>query len=323
MCQTTSSPTSVSGRTLYHTIWDTVRSQFHDESRLKEWSLWEHRFDDQIDGEDSALNHARTMLASLNDSYTLLTAASPSAKSENASDAKGGEKEPDVFALLLPNGIAYLRIMSFDDPNIVSLLADGMAKIASCDGLILDLRHNIGGLIHQAAECCELFFLEGPITTVESRVENGMKARHAFLTPDAFCWTDVVPGEEPQTQEFERRQPIVYGKPIAVLLSPKTASAAELFAAAIVANGISGSCVSVGTDTVGKGIGQKEFDLGKVKLRVSYCRFLAPTGEWFGDCGQTVSNGIEPMILVADDHGPEGLEVAADELRKMLKAEGK
>jgi len=108
-----------------------------------------------------------------------------------------------------------------------------------------------------------------------------------------------------------------------ILINKRTMSAAELMTAAIVQNGLAGKVLMVGNGpTPGKGIGQTNFLYldGKYRVRVTRVRWLAPGGEWLGDCGQTERNPIEPDVLVPDDHGVEGVQVAFKELRKMLDA---
>jgi C-terminal processing protease CtpA/Prc len=114
---------------------------------------------------------------------------------------------------------------------------------------------------------------------------------------------------------------LLAGKPVVILINRWTASSAELLACAIAQNGTDGAISIVGTGpTRAKGIGQVVNDLfdGALSIRVTRSHWFTPGGDWLGDCGQTVSNGIEPWVLVEDDRGPEGLAVANTELKKML-----
>ncbi len=320
---------SAAGRELYHAIWQAVGEHFYDEKKLAGWATWEHRFDDVIAGDETAIRLAGEAIASLGDPYTRLrvktqaTAASETGDSPgNAPPAEsGGERIENVTAVVTGDGIGYLRILSFYDAGVVDEVEAALAKIAGCNGLILDLRHNPGGLMSAALDCCELFLRSGTLSTVETRTQGGIARRTTRLTPEACLWIDESPDGKTETQAYKRRKPLAAGKPIAILLSGITASSTELFTCAVVVNGFRGGCLTIGKTTLGKGIGQSEWIdvLGRAELRISSCRWLAPTGDWLGD-GAGAPNGIEPDIVVPDDHGPEGLEVAAREVRKMVES---
>lgn len=328
---------STQGLELYHAIWELVGVTFFDKSRLANWSSWEHKFDDLIDSEETALRCADEMLASLNDTYTerLIapsTFVSPSSADESTApgnSSAAAEKPADVMSALSPSKIGYLRISSFDREDIVELVEAAVAKIATCEGVILDLRGNSGGRMHQAMECCGFFLDQGLLATLKFRHEEGVKIRQYFLNEDQFFLTDEVHGASSNgittlpTDLYKRRAATLFGKPLVILFNRRTASASEMMICALVQNGIAGQVHMVGSAaTAGKGIGQADYEVGngQVKLRVTRCHWFAPGGEWLGDCGQTERNGIDPETLVEGDTGPEALKVAADELRKMLIA---
>jgi C-terminal processing protease CtpA/Prc len=328
---------STQGLELYHAIWELVGVTFFDKSRLANWSSWEHKFDDLIDSEETALRYADEMLASLNDTYTerLIapsTFVSPSSADESTATGNtpaAAEKPADVMSALSPSKIGYLRISSFDREDIVELVEAAVAKIATCEGVILDLRGNSGGRMHQAMECCGFFLDQGLLATLKFRHEEGLKIRQYFLNEDQFFLTDEVHGAGSNgittlpTDLYKRRAATLFGKPLVILLNRRTASASEMMICALVQNGIAGQVHMVGSAaTAGKGIGQADYEVGngQVKLRVARCHWFAPGGEWLGDCGQTERSGIDPETLVDGDTGPEALKVAADELRKMLTA---
>lgn len=316
---------SSAGRKLYHAIWLKVKETFFDVSRLADWDSYEHRFDEQIDSEEAAINFASQALATLNDEFTQLLPREQSSPERPPVTIVGpdAEKIPNVTAVLGKSGIAYMRIMTFLAPNVTDEVEEGLKKIAACEGLILDLRHNVGGYMYDALDIAELFLKFGVLGTIETRSERGVRRRTVELKAAVCEWTDEAPDEEASKNEYKRRQPIVFGKPIAILVSDNTASAAELLAAVLIINGVAGLTVSVGKTTVGKGIGQELFNiLDKVTLKITNHRYLVgPDGVWLGDCGQTLpadSCGIEVMVPVDDDTGPRGLEVAADEVRAMI-----
>lgn len=311
------------GRKLYHAIWALVEQTFFDTSRLADWASWEHRFDDRIVDEATALAVADEMLASLNDTYTerVVPPAVVSVPDGNATAGGAAEKPDDVMAVLTPSNIGYLRISSFDTDDVATKVAEAVAKIAGADGIILDLRQNGGGRMHVALEVCNYFIDNGLLATLKFREEGGVKVRQYFVNETQFFATEELPDGTKTTEMYERRAPVLAGKPIAIIINRRTASAGELMVCALVQNGTMGKVTIVGSGTTpGKGIGQAEYEIldGAVTVRVTRTHWFAPGGEWLGDCGQTEANGIEPWILVENDRGPEGLKAANDELRKLL-----
>lgn len=321
----TTDDASVRGRELYHAIWEIVNIAFFDAKRLADWGSYEHKFDEQIVDEETALRCADEMLASLGDTYTERVVAPSTFVSKSSADepACAEEKAPDVEAFLAPNGIAYLRISTFDKEGVVNEIASAVEKIASCKGVILDLRGNSGGRMQEALEACGFFLKEGLLATLKFRWEDGdgIKVKQFFLNEDQYFEIEELPNGERSTRMGTRRPPLLAGKPLVILMNRRTASAGELTICALVQNGIAGQVMIVGSgQTPGKGIGQAEYPIldGEIKVRITRCHWFAPGGEWLGDCGQTEANGIEPEISVEGDHGPEGLKAAADELKKML-----
>ncbi len=312
------------GRELYHAIWKEVGENFFDISRLKNWDSWEHNFDTVIDDEAAALRCAAEMLASLDDPFTKLAVTPESCSSPSADVGVEADKpaEPnDVMAVLTKSNVGYLRIGTFNRKDIADLVEVAVAKIAGCDGVILDLRNNNGGMVQEALECCGFFLCEALLSTLESRHGNATKSERYFLNLNQFYSIAKLPDGSRSDDLFNRRKPLLANKPIVLIINDVTASASEMIIAAIVQNGVAGQVHIVGSGaTLGKGICQEiyEFLAGKVQVAITRFRWLAPGGQWLGDCGQTVEDGIAPDTLVLEDHGPEALKVASDELRKML-----
>jgi C-terminal processing protease CtpA/Prc len=231
------------------------------------------------------------------------------------------EQHATVMSVLRPDNIGYLRILDFDREEVFDEVQAALPKIAGCDGFVLDLRHNSGGRMHRAIQACCLFVENGLLTTVELPHEGGgVLLRNYYVNADQFFCVEVAPDGTEKTEMYERPAPIMAGKPTVVLINRRTASAAEMTACALVQNGEEGKMLTVGGTTAGKGIGQIQVDAlaGKVQIQITRSRWLAPGGDWVGDCGQTVRNGMDAMVPVEDDHGPEGFKVALLELRTML-----
>src|SRR5262245_1881346 len=72
MSNSDSAGASEAWRELYHKAWLDVGKLFFYEDRLKDWSAWEHRFDDDIVDRHTARHYTIEMLSSLGDDYTRL-----------------------------------------------------------------------------------------------------------------------------------------------------------------------------------------------------------------------------------------------------------
>ncbi|MBC7996597.1 MAG: hypothetical protein IAF58_01560, partial [Leptolyngbya sp.] len=272
--------------------------------------------------EESALRFADEMLASLGDTYTERMVPPVVALAEAGSETNAEEKPSDVLGVLTPNNFGYLRITSFDDPKVVEMVDAAVKKIASCDGVILDLRQNSGGRMHEALACCGYFVANGLLATLKFRHAEGEKVRQYFVNEDQFFAYEQEPNLPRSLDMYVRQPALLAGKPIVIILNRRTASAGEMMICALVQNGEVGKVHMVGSGTTpGKGIGQAVYELqnSDVKIRVTRSHWFARGGEWLGDCGQTEANGIDPDTLVENDRGPEALKVSSDKLRAMLE----
>ena len=126
------------------------------------------------------------------------------------------------------------------------------ARARRPSGLMLDLRGNRGGLLRQAVEAADLLMSTGLIVVTEGRNPNAGH-RWAATTGD-----------------------VTGGVPIVVLVDGRSASAAEILAAALADNG---RAVVVGSSTLGKGLVQTVGTLPDGgELFVTWSRVLAPRG---------------------------------------------
>ena len=306
---------------LYHAVWALVRDTFFDTSRLTNWSSWEHRFNGAINEEADELRCIDEMLASLGDTYTerVVPPAVPSAATTDTTAAASPPAFEPVLSVPLPNNLGYLAIRTFDREDIMTFVKAGVEKIAGCDGVILDLRSNSGGRMHQALEACNFFVANGVLTTLKMRHDDGVKSRTYQVCETQFQCVEELPDGTSTVELYERLAPVFAGKPLVILINRHTASAGEMMTAALLQNGTEGAISLVGSGpTPGKGIGQAEFEVEGIKVRVTRTHWFAPGGDWLGDCGQTEANGIEPWVQVENDHGPEGVKVAHTELKRLL-----
>ncbi|MCG8408395.1 MAG: S41 family peptidase [Phycisphaerales bacterium] len=124
--------------------------------------------------------------------------------------------------------IAYVRVSGFMDKTVEDLEAALVQlKDQDCQGLILDLRFNPGGLLTSARDMCELFLEEGaPIVRTKGRNHQQNMT---------------------STSRSGRRHGDL---PLIVMVNEYSASASEIVAGALA--GLQEACV-VGTRTFGKG----------------------------------------------------------------------
>jgi carboxyl-terminal processing protease len=166
--------------------------------------------------------------------------------------------------------LGYVRMLSFSEAAHAQL-AKGVEKVEKegAEGIVLDLRHNPGGLLEEAVLSANVFL---PKDEVVVRTRSRTQGDSVHKTPgDAI--SDL---------------------PVLVLVDGGTASAAEILAAALADD--AGSTV-VGTRTYGKGLFQEERDLsngGALKLSVG--EFFTPKG-----VNLAKSHGIHPDVKAKDD----------------------
>ncbi|HIE54094.1 MAG TPA: tail-specific protease, partial [Chromatiaceae bacterium] len=157
------------------------------------------------------------------------------------------------------------------------------------DGIIVDLRNNGGGSLTEAVELTGLFITKGPVVQVK----------------DSRDRVEVERDRDPEQ---------VYTGPLAVLVNRNSASASEIFAAAIQDYGRG---LVIGEPTFGKGTVQTLVDLSQFsrgkddlgKLRLTIAQFFRVEG------GSTQNKGVVPDVIFPtapndDEHGERSLDNA-------------
>jgi len=142
-------------------------------------------------------------------------------------------------------------------------------QVEGIDGLVLDLRQNGGGHLSEATELSGLFIERGPV--VQLRQTRG----------DIEVLDDPMPG-------------VVYDGPLAVLVDRYSASASEIFAAAIqdYERGI-----VIGQQTFGKGSVQNLFNLDRFMRAPGYGQLTLTIGKYYRVTGgSTQHRGVVPDI---------------------------
>ena len=151
--------------------------------------------------------------------------------------------------------LLLLRVSGFagdTGDNLAHALRRGLAGARPPRGVVLDLRGNRGGLLLQAVAAARVLLAQGVIAVTAGR---DPRARHDF----------VADGSDQ-----------AHGLPVAVLVDGRSASAAEILAAALADQH---RAVVVGSATLGKGLVQTITPLPDGgDLLVTWSRVLAPFG---------------------------------------------
>jgi carboxyl-terminal processing protease len=154
-------------------------------------------------------------------------------------------------------------------------------KEQNIEGIIIDLRNNGGGSLYDVVQMVGLFIPEGPIVQVKDREGNPQILR-------------------------DRDKGVLYDGPLAVMVNEFSASASEIFAAAIQDYGrgvVLGSTSTYGKGTVQRNIGlepnsslfnKETNDIGTIKLTLQ--KFYRING------GSTQLKGVTPHIILPDQY---------------------
>ncbi|MEZ0228726.1 MAG: S41 family peptidase [Planctomycetota bacterium] len=168
---------------------------------------------------------------------------------------------PNVSGGLLPGGIGYVRIDSFNEPTASAL--EAVLRRLDRQGLravVIDVRDNPGGSMASCAAVAGLFLGPGKTVCKITRRESG-------VVTSTLCTTD-------SEAVISTRTPLV------VLTNRGSASASEMLAGALRDNSENGRVRLVGTRTYGKGVGQSPVPimaaLGEKFLLVSTMKYRTP-----------------------------------------------
>ena len=219
------------------------------------------------------------------------------AKSEIITVPRDG-RDWKIGIIDVPSFYRDYRALSTGDKDYASTTKDvrrliGELEEQGVDGLVMDLRGNGGGHLTEATALSGLFIDNGPV--VQLRNANGRISR--------LDDPDPVPR-------------VAYNGPLAVLVDRFSASASEIFAAAIqdYARG-----VIIGQRTFGKGSVQNLYSLDQYVRRTeeeSYGQLTLTIGKYYRVTGgSTQHKGVEPDIelptaISVDDVGESARDTA-------------
>ena len=227
----------------------------------------------------------------------VITVIHPNGTKEEYTCVRSEIKMDRVRYELKEDGIGYIRISEFSDVAVEQFEdAIDKAKADKVNGVIIDLRGNPGGGLDVAVDICRDFMPAGLIVYTEDKAGG----RIDYECDGSKEW-DI---------------------PMVVLVDITSASASEIFTAAVKDTGVA---TVVGTKTYGKGVYQRVLGLpdgSAVKLTSG--RFYSPNGTCFHDVG------IEPDVEVPFDgeaylaDGTDNqLEKGIEVLKDLIKTAGK
>ncbi len=176
--------------------------------------------------------------------------------------------------------ISDYRSVSLDTEKAIKAL-----NAQNIDGLVVDLRNNPGGSLDEVAKMLGLFIKEGPLVQIKDNRGN------------IQVYADKDGGKQ------------LYAGHMAVLVNLGSASASEIFAAAIQDYGRG---LVVGSTTTGKGSAQvQRDDLALGSATLTQRKFYRVTG------GSTQNKGVVPDIELVNIH--EGMEFGEREYKNPLE----
>ncbi|MDB9970047.1 carboxy terminal-processing peptidase, partial [Porticoccaceae bacterium] len=130
------------------------------------------------------------------------------------------------------------------------------------DGIILDLRNNGGGSLHEATMLTDLFINTGPVVQIRNAYQQVSRDQRAMMRA-------------------------AYNGPLLVLINRLSASASEIFAGALQDYG---RAVVVGSQSFGKGTVQDVTGLSSGQLKLTVSKFYRVSGD------STQHRGVVPDI---------------------------
>jgi len=130
------------------------------------------------------------------------------------------------------------------------------------DGIVLDLRNNGGGSLHEATSLTDLFIGSGPVVQIKDSNQRVYRNQRATM-------------------------PAVYNGPLLIMINRLSASASEIFAGALQ---YYGRALIVGSQSFGKGTVQDVTGLSSGQLKLTVSKFYRVSGD------STQHRGVLPDI---------------------------
>ena len=197
-------------------------------------------------------------------------------------------KIKNIKANVIDKNIGYIQIVSFISSDMTTEFVEALEKTQNCQGLILDLRGNSGGLMPNAVVIADMFLTQGHIVSIVDR-------------------------EKQKSVIDAQSKPYAINKPLVILIDEGTASASEILSGALKDNH---KAILVGKKTFGKGMVQKIYPLpNQTGMNLTIAKYLTPKGY---DINQ---KGISPdyEINYTEDDFIKDKDPQLDEAKKIIK----
>ena len=188
---------------------------------------------------------------------------------------------PSVESELLDDDIGYIQLLDFSS-NATDQLSDALDEMNApfLDALVLDLRDNPGGLLQAALDITSMFLEPGQVILYEVFADG---EEETFRATGGYAGLNI---------------------PIVILVNENSASASELFAAALQEHDIA---TVIGEVTYGKGSVQTQHILSNGGgVRVTIAEWLTPERD------SIEGSGVQPNIVVTVDETAEVDDAASD-----------
>ncbi len=160
------------------------------------------------------------------------------------------------YADFIKPGVAYFRLTGFTEKAYTELSneIERLNQIQEIGYVILDVRGNSGGLLEAAVDVASIFIPKGTTVVSTRGIRDG---EHFFKTSN---------------------DPLLPVTPMAVLVDGGSASASEIVAGALQDLD---RAIIVGTETFGKGLVQKVYNIDKessTKIKITTAKYYIPSG---------------------------------------------
>lgn len=152
--------------------------------------------------------------------------------------------EDDFTVRIFDGDMAYIRVDTFADGDVMKALLKGIDQCADCKAFLIDVRKNSGGSSHHARSLAEVFFEEAipepidksPVNIANFRAYGQYRNLNELNMQDAWekkiydvCRHRLY--DEDETELPVKKSTVTFRQPVAVLAGPDTASASESFLA--------------------------------------------------------------------------------------------
>lgn len=197
-------------------------------------------------------------------------------------------KIKNIKADVIDKNIGYIQIVSFISSDMTTEFVEALNKTQNCQGLILDLRGNTGGLMPNAVVIADMFLTQGHIVSVVDREKQK---------------SDI----DAQSKSY------AINKPTVILIDEGTASASEILSGALKDNH---KAILVGQKTFGKGMIQRIYPLpNQTGMNLTIAKYLTPKGYDINKKGITPDYEVE----YTENDFLKNKDPQLDEAKKIVK----